>query len=97
MWVAPVDEGQPPRRIFDLPSASGPGAASDPERIVDLVWTPDGSRLVAITRQTSPPARARVFVVQVPTADAANSGSQAAADQLMLLPAKCCQTPRCWI
>ena len=88
VWVAPAEEGQPPRRIFDLPSASGPGAASDPERIVDLVWTPDGSRLVAITRQTGPPTRARVFVVQVPTADAANNDSQAAADQLVLLPAE---------
>ena len=43
VWLAPLDGSQPPRRIFELPFASGPGAANNPERIVDLVWTPDGS------------------------------------------------------
>jgi hypothetical protein len=59
VWVAPVDGAGPPQRVFELPPASGPVASGDPERIVELVWTPDGARLVAITRQAGPPARAR--------------------------------------
>ena len=71
VWVAPLDGTEPSRRIFELPSAGGPGPASDPERIVDVVWTPDGSRLTAITRQSGPPARSRVFLLNVaPTRDA---------------------------
>jgi hypothetical protein len=86
VWVAPLDESRPPRRIFDIPPASRPGAASDPERIVDLTCTPDWSRLVAITRQVGPPARSRVFVVDVTDAGGAVDHSETA-NELVLLPA----------
>jgi len=41
VWLAPLDGSQQARRIFTLPSESGPAAPSAPERIVDLMWTPD--------------------------------------------------------
>jgi hypothetical protein len=92
VWVAPVVGPQPPRHIFDLPPMRA-GAAGDPERIVDLVWTPDGSRLVAITRQTGPSTGARIFLVNAFAANAADADSQPTAnqpvaDQLVLLPAE---------
>jgi len=88
VWVAALDGGgQPPRRIFELPSVGRPATSADPEHVVDLVWTPDRSWLVAITRQTGPPARARVFLLSV--AALADADSQAAAnDELVLLPAE---------
>ena len=68
VWLASLDGSRPPQRIFQLPSPSpsAPATTTDPEHIVDLVWTPDGSRLVAITRQTGPPVRARVFLLSIP-------------------------------
>jgi hypothetical protein len=86
VWVAPVDGAEPPIRVFELPSASGPVPSSDPERIVDLIWTPDGARLVAITRQGGPPARARVVVLHVPAT--AEPDSQVVANELVLVPAE---------
>jgi hypothetical protein len=86
VWVAPVDGTTLPIRVFELPSASGPGPSSDPERIVDLVWTPDGARLVAITRQAGPPARARVVVLSVPAPG--EPDTQPVASELVLLPAE---------
>jgi hypothetical protein len=86
VWLAPLDGRQPPRHIFELPAVSGPGAANDLERIVDLVWTSDGSQLIAITRQAG--ARSRVFVVNV-TATAGDGDSPTdAARELVLLPAE---------
>jgi len=91
VWLAPLDGSQPPRRIFELPSASTPVGPADAEHIVDLVWTPDGSRLVAITRRTGPPVRSRVFLLNVFTAaetQAAADSQAADADELVLLPAE---------
>ncbi|MGI9149250.1 MAG: PEGA domain-containing protein [Chloroflexota bacterium] len=86
VWQVPLDGSLPPRRIFELPSASGPGPSSDPERIVDLAWTPDGSRLVVITRQTGQPTRTRIFLSNVP----ARGDTQLEPDpnELVLLPAE---------
>src|SRR6202040_2181103 len=53
-----------------------------PEQIVDLVWTPDSGRLVAITHQAGFPARARVFLMDVGAETRAN------ATELVLLPAE---------
>jgi hypothetical protein len=86
VWVAPVDGAGPSQRVLELPSASGPVPSSEPERIVDLVWTPDGARLVAITRQAGPPARARVVVLNVPAP--ADATSQPLANERVLLPAE---------
>src|ERR1044071_3603604 len=44
-------------------NGNGPTPGSNAERSVALVWTPDGARLVTITRQAGPPARARVVVL----------------------------------
>ncbi|HEY8742397.1 MAG TPA: PEGA domain-containing protein, partial [Chloroflexota bacterium] len=88
VWLAPLDGRQPPRRIFELPSVSGPGAANDLERIVDLVWTPDGSQLIAITRQAGTPARSRVFVVNVTATGGDGDSPPDAAHELVLLPAE---------
>jgi hypothetical protein len=85
VWVVPLDGDQPPRRIFELSSVSTPATTADPEHIVDLVWTPEGARLVAITRQTGPPARARVFLLHV--AEPADADSQLADGELVLVPA----------
>ncbi|MDQ6673258.1 MAG: PEGA domain-containing protein, partial [Chloroflexota bacterium] len=90
VWVAPLDGGQPARRVFEFPSASTFATTADPEHIVDLAWTPDGSRLIPITRQTGPPARARVFLVDVPPPGAADSQA-GAADELVLLPTEVLQ------
>jgi len=87
VWLASLDGSRPPQRIFQLPSASpgAPATTADPEHIVDLMWTPDGSRLVVITREAGPPLRSRVFLLNVSAA----AGSQAAAaDELVLLPAE---------
>jgi hypothetical protein len=86
VWVAPVDGAEPPQRVFELPSASGPVASSDSEHVVDLVWTPDGARLVAITRQGGPPARSRVVVLSVPAPGEADT--QTVANELVLMPAE---------
>jgi hypothetical protein len=86
VWVAPLDGSQPPRRIFELPSPSRPAPSPDAEHIVDLVWTPDGSRLVAITRETGPPVRSRVLLVNVSAA--ADSDTPPRADELVVLPAE---------
>ena len=89
VWLAPLDGSQPTLRVFALPSARTPAASSlgsEPEHIVDLVWTPDGSRLVTITRQAGPPVRSRIFVLDVPPAG--ETGSSSDASELVLLPAE---------
>jgi hypothetical protein len=85
VWVASLDATEPPRRIFELASGSTPATSGGPEHIVDLVWVPDGSRLVAITRQAGPPARARVVLLNVPAPETADD--QPAQSELVLLPA----------
>ena len=82
VWVAPVDGTEPPRRMFELASASTSATTGGPEHIVDLVWMPDGSRLVAITRQAGPPARARVVLLTIPGREAADA--QPAPSELVL-------------
>jgi hypothetical protein len=89
VWLASLDGSRPPQRIFQLPSPSpspvAPATTADPEHIADLVWTPDGSRLVVITRATGAPVRSRLFLLNVSAA----ADSQAAdADELVLLPAE---------
>jgi hypothetical protein len=49
-WVAPLDESQPPRRVLEISYITQHNSAGQSERIVDVVWAPGGSRLVAITR-----------------------------------------------
>ena len=90
VWVAALDGDGPLRSVFELPSVSTPAAragTTDPERIASLVWTPDGARLVAITRQSGPPARARVLLLNV-TAHGDTDTPPVAADELVLLPAE---------
>ena len=86
VWLASLDGGWPPRRIFELPPANTPATSVEAaaEHIVDLVWTPDASRLVAITREAGPPVRARIFLLNVLPADEGQSG----ANELVLLPAE---------
>lgn len=86
VWVASLDGGRPPRRIFKLFPVSRPATAVESEHIVALVWTPDGSRLVAITRQPGPPPRAGIFLLNA--AAATDADIQAADDELVLLPAE---------
>jgi len=90
VWVAALDGDRPPRSVFELPSVSTPttlAPTADPERIASLVWTPDGARLVAITRQSGPPARARVLLLNV-RAPGDTDTPPVAADELVLLPAE---------
>ena len=54
-----------------------------PEQVTDLVWTPDGASLVAITRQSGPPARARITLVPIAGAPRADPVD------LALLPGRC--------
>ena len=49
VWLTSRDNSAPPRKLFELPHAVGT-SATDTEQLVDLVWTPDGAHLVAITR-----------------------------------------------
>ncbi|MDQ6673823.1 MAG: PEGA domain-containing protein [Chloroflexota bacterium] len=87
VWLAPLDGAQPPQRIFELPSVSTPATAASSEHIVDLVWTPNGSQGVAITRQTGPSVRARVILLNVAAAiDAHNQAPDA--NELVFLPAE---------
>jgi hypothetical protein len=53
--------------------------SGNPERIVELVWTPRGSLLIAITRQAGPPARSRVFLL---------NAAASVASELVLMPAE---------
>jgi hypothetical protein len=85
VWLAAIDGSTPPRRILELPSVSAP-TASSPEHIVDLAWTHDGSRLVAITRQTGPPVRARLLLFDVDSAVTTNV--EPGATELVTLPAE---------
>jgi hypothetical protein len=85
VWVVPLNGNRPPHRIYELPSVTTAAVLAD-ERIVDLVWTPDASRLVAITRQTGPPVRARIVLLSVPPPDVADT--QVSAAELVLLPAE---------
>jgi hypothetical protein len=86
VWVAPLDASLSSRRIFELPSASGPAHSSVPERITDVEWTPDGLRLIVTTRQTGPPIRSRIFLVD--TVARNDVGSEPDSTELVLLPAE---------
>jgi hypothetical protein len=86
VWVASLDGGLSPRRIFELPSPSGPGASRYPERITDVAWTPDGSRLVVLTRQTGPPVRSRIFLLNVAARE--DPDMEPDPTELVLLPAE---------
>jgi hypothetical protein len=85
VWLKPLDGGLAPRRIFELPSARSPLASSVPERITGVTWTPDGTRLVVISRQAGPPVRSRIFLLSVPAGDAATDSDPT---ELVLLPAE---------
>jgi hypothetical protein len=85
VWLTAVDGRTPPRRIFELPRGVAASAA-DPEHLTDLVWTPDSSYLVAITRLDGTPARSHVFLIDATAApDLADASS---ASELLLLPAE---------
>ena len=71
VWVAPADNSAPPDQVLTLPMPHAPISAS-PEQVTDLVWTPDGASLVAITRQSGPPARARITLVPIAGAPSAD-------------------------
>ena len=64
VWVSNVAAGQPPRRIVQLGSAEP--TVPNTEHIVDLIWTPDASHLVAITRSGGATVHARILLVDVP-------------------------------
>jgi hypothetical protein len=85
VWVASTRSSQPPRRLFELPTTGSPAVAPDAERIVDLVWTPDGSRLVAIAREPGPPVRTRIVLLSVATPD--EPGNKPTAEEVVALPA----------
>jgi hypothetical protein len=75
--------------VFDLPGGTGTTSSlpsTSAERIVELTWTPDGSRLVVITRQAGPPLRARIFLVNA--ANDHGTDTQSQPDALVLLPAE---------
>ncbi len=86
VWVASLDASLPARRIFELPSVSGPAHSSVPERITSVEWTPDGLRLVVTTRQAGPPIRSRIFLVDAVARNEA--GSEPDSTELVLLPAE---------
>jgi hypothetical protein len=86
VWVAFLDGILPPRRIFELPSNGGPAQSSVPERITGVAWTPDGSRLVVITRQAGPPIRSRIVLLDVGARN--DAGSEPDSTELVLLPAE---------
>jgi len=86
VWVASLDGSLPPRRIFELPSASGPAQSSVPERITGVAWTPEGSRLVVTTRQAGPPIRSRIVLLDVVARNDADIEPDPA--ELVLLPAE---------
>ena len=86
VWVGSVDGTTPAQKVFELPHAAGTGT-SDAEQLVDLVWTPDGERLVAMSRSAGNPIRARLFVIDVPWARGA-AGPPPAPAELVVLPAE---------
>jgi hypothetical protein len=85
VWVASTRSSQPPRRLFELPTMGNPAVAPSAERIVDLVWTPDGSRLVAIAREPGPPVRTRIFLLSVTPSN--EPDNEPIAEELVALPA----------
>jgi hypothetical protein len=85
VWVASPGSNVPSRKVFELPVADPSSTHGTPERIADLIWSPDGSQLVAVTRQAGPPARARIFLLNVP---ASASDDEVVAQKLVALPAE---------
>lgn len=67
---------------LDLTPAS---TTTDAQHITDLVWTPDGQRLVVLTRTNSTPARGRLILV-----DLGSGGDNAAptVTELAVMPAE---------
>jgi len=86
VWIAPLDGRSAPRPVLKSDTPVTQGFGRDPEHIVDLVWTPDGTRLVAVSRQGGTPTRTRLFLVQVGPDD--ESGAEVQATQLVVLPAE---------
>ena len=86
VWVASLDASLPSRRIFEFSAATGPARSGVPERITDVAWTPDGSRLVVTTRQAGPPIRSRIFLVDAVARN--DAGSEPDSTELVLLPAE---------
>jgi len=86
VWIAPLDGSSAPRPMFELDAPITQGFGRDAEHIVDLVWTPDGTRLVAVSRQGGTPTRTRLFLVQVGPDD--ESGAEVQVTQLVVLPAE---------
>jgi Tol biopolymer transport system component len=85
VWIAPLDGSSAPRPMLELDKPVTRGFGADAEHIVDLVWTPDGTRLVAVSRQGGSPTRTRLFLVQLePESD---SGAAVHVTQLVVLPA----------
>jgi len=85
VWIAPLDGSSAPRPMLELDKPVTRGFGADAEHIVDLVWTPDGTRLVAVSRQGGSPTRTRLFLVQV--GPAGDSGAPVQVTQLVVLPA----------
>ncbi|MBV9602309.1 MAG: PEGA domain-containing protein [Chloroflexi bacterium] len=85
VWLASPGSNLPSRKLFELPPADPPSTHGTPERIADLIWSPDESQLVAVTRQAGPSAHARVFLLN-PSAPPGNDGT--VAQELVALPAE---------
>jgi hypothetical protein len=74
VWIATQQDGQPLRRVFQLPPperGSGYGTPP-PEQLADVAWAPDGRHLLVATRigHSGDPSRARLLVLdtEVPAA-----------------------------
>ena len=85
VWLVPLDGSRAPRRLWTVDAPVNQGFGVGAERIVDLVWTPDSTRLVAISRLGGTPTRTRLSLITVASQDESDAASPSS--QLVLLPA----------
>jgi len=62
--------------MWELDTSVSQGFGADAEHIVDLVWTPDSSRLVIVSHQGGVPTRTRLWLVNPGPQDEAGTEIQ---------------------
>jgi PEGA domain len=86
VWIRSVGSAQGGRQVFAIDRRRDAPKTND-EHITDLIWTPDGQRLVVITRTDSTPVRSRLTLVDLTVMNTPGGGAPESTD-LMIVPAE---------